>query len=157
MTAPHPVTARSPDRTRACCAGRGTLLAHEMTTGDLPSASPPKKGADCDLPYQFRPGLAPRHPLCYVYREPAGVIWGISAERTTWWRQCNEFVPYSGLAIQNLRNLARSGRLCLRSERGHDARNIRYTIEKRRDIRILVTGVYPWLYQYCQLCRRICI
>ena len=45
---------------------------------EVPSASQPKNGADCDLPYQFRPGLAPRPPLCYVYREPAGVIWGIS-------------------------------------------------------------------------------
>ena len=44
----------------------------------FPSANQPNNGADRDLPSQYRSGLAPRRPSCYVFRQPPGVIWRIS-------------------------------------------------------------------------------
>lgn len=46
----------------------------------FPSANQPDKGGDRDLPSQYRAGLAPRRPVCYVCLQPPGAIWGISAK-----------------------------------------------------------------------------
>ena len=60
MTGLDPETSRPLDRT-AVCRQRGTLSARAMTTRQgVPSAKQPDKGADRDLQYQFRTGVAAR-------------------------------------------------------------------------------------------------
>ena len=75
MTGLDPEAFRSPDRTRACCAGRGTPLQREIVTGPgFRSPNDPDEDGDRNVPYQIRTGFAVERPLCYRRRQPAEVI-----------------------------------------------------------------------------------
>ncbi len=66
------------DKTSACGADRGMLLAQELTAEQaFPSADQPDKGPHRHLPYRFKAGVAWRRQPCYGCQQLAELIWGI--------------------------------------------------------------------------------